>query len=198
MPGNSEQKKIDWKSVLIGAVIGAILVGLAVLIFLLLQPKSEETTPTTVPKTATTSAKKDGTSAWKTYQGRLISVEFKIPKDFTVTEKDGSMDEGVKINTTITIEGFDNNGFLTIYKGFMGGFGGERVEMVESKEIIIDGVKVNQTFTHDPKVHPEIWAMLIFISQGSPESVVINASFDTNDLDARETIDKILSTIDFK
>ena len=72
MPENVEQKKINWKNVLIGVVIGAILVGLGVIIYLLLQPKSE--TPTTTPKTSTTSAKKDETANWKTLLQKIASL----------------------------------------------------------------------------------------------------------------------------
>jgi hypothetical protein len=56
MPENSADKKINWKNVLIGAVVGAILIGLGVLIFLLLQPKPEQPAILPTPKTTTTSA----------------------------------------------------------------------------------------------------------------------------------------------
>lgn len=65
---------INWKNILIGAVIGAVLIGVGVLIFYLYQSDSEETTTTTTPKTSTPSAKistpsaeKDETAGWKTY-----------------------------------------------------------------------------------------------------------------------------------
>ncbi len=52
----SKQKSINWKRILIVAVIGAIVIGLGILVFLLLQPK-EETTSTVTTKKATSSAK---------------------------------------------------------------------------------------------------------------------------------------------
>jgi hypothetical protein len=75
----SNKKAINWKRVLIVALVGAIVIGLGVLIFLILQPKEE--TPTTANK-ATPSAKKDETADWKTYTGKYYT--FKYPTDWKI------------------------------------------------------------------------------------------------------------------
>jgi len=117
MPENSaNQKEINWKSVLIGVIIGAILIGLGVLIYLLLQPKPEEITPATTPKTATTSAKKDGTTKettkasppcassltdadkieiklWKTYENSKYKYSFKYPENWIVSNNSDNLVE---------------------------------------------------------------------------------------------------------
>ncbi len=85
----SNQKSINWKNILIGAVIGAVLVGVGVLIFYLYQTNSEETTPITTPNTstpsakiATPSAKKDETVDWKTVVNDVLGYSIKHPKDW--------------------------------------------------------------------------------------------------------------------
>jgi hypothetical protein len=92
----SNQKSINWKRMLVVAVIVAIVIGLGVLIFLILQPKEE---PTTTNKTApsanisTPSAEKDETADWKTIKGEIsrwqksgaYRFDFKAPNEFEIT-----------------------------------------------------------------------------------------------------------------
>lgn len=87
----SNQKSINWKNILIVAVIGAVVIGLGVLIFLILQPKPKETTPTTAPKTATTSAKKDETADWKVYTSEVLEITIKYPKDWAFKDGKGTV-----------------------------------------------------------------------------------------------------------
>ncbi|OGY25423.1 MAG: hypothetical protein A2Z24_02950 [Candidatus Woykebacteria bacterium RBG_16_44_10] len=86
---------INWKNIIIGVVIGAIIVGIGVAIYLLLQPKPEEPTSPTNPKTATTAAKPkpeppkitDETAGWKTYTDPTRKITFKYPKEWVVRTK---------------------------------------------------------------------------------------------------------------
>ena len=81
---------INWKNILIGAIIGAVLVGIiGGLVLYLYQSSSEETTPTTTPKTSTPSAKiptpsaeKDETADWDTYLDSTNGVSFKYPTNW--------------------------------------------------------------------------------------------------------------------
>ena len=90
----SNQKALNWKRIIIAAVVAAFVIGLGVLIFLLFQPKEEVITPTTTKK-ATSSAKKDETAYFDDYKftekdyarsGPIIDVNLSISQDNTVTE----------------------------------------------------------------------------------------------------------------
>ena len=77
---------INWKNILIGVVIGAVLVGVGVLVFYLYQGSSEEATPTTTPKTSTPSAKtstpsaqKDETADWVLFEDKVLGFSLKHP-----------------------------------------------------------------------------------------------------------------------
>ncbi len=86
----STQKSINWKNIIIGIVIGAILVGLGVLIFLLLQPSPETTSTGTTKKAtpsakiSTPSAKKDETADWEIYENKNYGFFLKYPNNFKV------------------------------------------------------------------------------------------------------------------
>lgn len=90
---SSNQKRVNWKTVLIAVVIGAMLVGLGVAIYLLLQPKPTPTTQVTTKqstpsaKISTPSAEKGETADWKKYTGETNDIEFslKYPPSFFVT-----------------------------------------------------------------------------------------------------------------
>lgn len=78
---------INWKNILIGAIIGAVLVGVGVLVFYLYQSSSEETTTTATPKTSTPSAKtatpaakKDETAGWAIFTNQKFSLKY--PNDW--------------------------------------------------------------------------------------------------------------------
>lgn len=84
---------INWKNILIGAVIGVVVVGIiGALVFYLYQGSSEETTPTTTPKTSTPSAKtstpeakKDETADWKIYTNDTFDYSIKYPSDWPIS-----------------------------------------------------------------------------------------------------------------
>lgn len=87
----SDQQPFNWKKVLVVVVIGAVLIGLGVIIFLLLQPKPEQPTPTTKKatpsaKVSTPSAKKDETAGWKTLSHDSFGIELKYPADWTLKQ----------------------------------------------------------------------------------------------------------------
>ena len=78
----SKPKGINWKTVLIGVVIGTVLVGLGVAIYFLLQPKPEPTSTATTKqatpsaKIATPSAQKDETAEWKVYRTSTFTIKY--------------------------------------------------------------------------------------------------------------------------
>lgn len=79
------QKSINWKGILIVVVIGAIIIGLGVFIFLIFQPKPETTSTVTTKKAtpsakiATPSAEKDETADWDTYKNTNYNYSLKYP-----------------------------------------------------------------------------------------------------------------------
>ena len=202
-------KKTNWKKIGLTVLIVLVVTGLiAVAYWYYLQNKESDTSDLTgtVPKpqvststpSATTSAGKDETADWKTFKGEHIPIEFKIPNNLTVSENDGIISNGEKINIGISITGFGDGGALTLTKNFLGGFGSPNFEQVESNNITIDKYKVKQTINHDTKVQPDEYQMIIFIDiVGDTYPFTITATFDKNDSEKRDTINKILSTIRF-
>lgn len=82
-------KGINWKTIIIGVVIGAILLGIGgFLVYNAYQPKKEEPTVTTTKKVtssakpATPSAQKDETADWKVYTHKADGIKFKYPQDW--------------------------------------------------------------------------------------------------------------------
>ncbi len=86
----SNQKSINWKRILIVAVIGAVVIGLGVLVFLILQPKDEATSTVTSKKVtpsakiSTPSAKKDEPADWKIYSSKSIGFQIKYPLEVEI------------------------------------------------------------------------------------------------------------------
>ncbi len=84
----SNQKSINWKNILFVVVIAAVVLGLGVLIFLILQPREEPTTPITTKKAtpsaeiSTHSAKKDNTEDWKLVENQKIGISIKYPPEW--------------------------------------------------------------------------------------------------------------------
>src|SRR3990170_5008628 len=88
---------LNWKNILIGVVIGAVLFGGGgYLVYNVYQPKKEEPAQTTTTtKTATPSSKtttkeetpKDETADWKVYSDSVLKFSIKHPKDWTVNTK---------------------------------------------------------------------------------------------------------------
>jgi|SRR3990167_9253230 len=91
-------KAINWKTILIGVVIGAVLLGVGgYLVYNAYQPKKEEPAQTTTTtKTATPSATTPTTAThdWQTIKGEIskwqasgiYGFEFKAPKEFKITK----------------------------------------------------------------------------------------------------------------
>ncbi len=85
------QKSVSWKRILIVAVIAAVVIGLGVLIFFILQPKPETTSTVTTKKAtpsakiSTPSAKKDETADWKTYTNSVLKFSIKYPEEVEET-----------------------------------------------------------------------------------------------------------------
>ena len=77
-PTSPKQSQINWKRVLIISVVVSVIIGLGILIFLILQPKSEPSNVTTT-KQASPSAKKDETSGWKTIENDVLGYSIKYP-----------------------------------------------------------------------------------------------------------------------
>ncbi len=88
---------INWKNIFIGAIIGALLVGVGVLIFYLYQGSSEEFIPTTTPDTSTPSAKISTPSSKSTEL-----KEVNLNQEFSLNEGEEVMVSGtdLKIKTT--------------------------------------------------------------------------------------------------
>ncbi|OGY28338.1 MAG: hypothetical protein A2Z42_03165 [Candidatus Woykebacteria bacterium RBG_19FT_COMBO_43_10] len=90
------QRAINWKTILIIVVIGTVLIGLGVLIYLVLQPREEATAPSA--KIPTSSAKKDELLDWKVYSSKTLGVSVKYPNNW---------DEPTEIETTVIFDGND-------------------------------------------------------------------------------------------
>ena len=103
MPENSEPKKVNWKNVSIGAVIGAILISLGLLVLLLLQPKAGTPTSSTTPKIATTSAKKDETAGWEIYTNTTFGYSIKFPNNYKVPPQTEGQISQLGLDTNICI-----------------------------------------------------------------------------------------------
>jgi len=202
-------QKTSWKKIGLTVLIILVVTGLiAGVYWYYLQNKESDTSDLTgpVPKpqvstsipSATTSAGKDETAAWKTYKSESIPIEFKIPNNLAVSENDGLISNGEKINIGISVTGFSDEGALTLTKNFLGGFGSPNFEQVESNNITIDKYEVKQTINHDTNIKPDEYQMIIFIDiDGDTYPFTITATYDKNDSEKRDTINKILSTIKF-
>jgi len=128
------EKKINWKSVLIGVVIGAIIVLLVGFGFWYFTRPKEETsstktkTSTSSAKTSTPSASVDETAGWKTYANTTDKYSIKYPPTVNLAEKQPAFFESADYKRqliescppimlkgwTAKIEGFGNEG--TVYK----------------------------------------------------------------------------------
>jgi len=133
MPENSADKKeINWKSVLIGVVIGAVLIGLGVCIYLLLQPKPKESKPIITPKTTTetttettkttpacastlTDADKIEIQLWKTYENSKYKYSFKYPETWQISSQSDELlrlrDQESEIDFEFGVGTFSTNKF---------------------------------------------------------------------------------------
>ncbi|OGY25812.1 MAG: hypothetical protein A2Z24_00415 [Candidatus Woykebacteria bacterium RBG_16_44_10] len=136
MSEKSEPKKINWKNVLIGAAIGAILVGLGVLIYLLLQPKPEKPAVRPTPKTTTSAGDKknpsqfqqiltkncqsinqnDKDQAGQEYKIDPISLPIRIDfSKITFDKEEFNCDSFNQLGEKFVVARYDNNNTLYIF-----------------------------------------------------------------------------------
>ena len=162
--------KINWKSVLIGVILGALLVGIIGFTFwYFTRSKESENSSTNTTKTSTSLAKKDETADWKTYKGETILVSFKIPPNFSVKDQKGGI-QNTYFEGLITVS--DEKGearFAVINAGT-----GPMMYPLYTEDIIIDGIKGIKTswvYYKDPSnlnLGPE--------DRGEPRSITISFS----------------------
>lgn len=99
-PTPNPSQGINWKNIIIGVIIGAVLLGGGgYLAYNAYQPKKEEPaqTPTTTTKTATPSTTtkeepKDETADWKTYKDNFYNISYSYPENWEEKTKE----EGVQ------------------------------------------------------------------------------------------------------
>lgn len=140
---SSNQPSFNWKGVLVVVVIGAVLIGLGVAIFLLLQPKPEPATTGTTKKatpsakTSTPSAKKDETADWKTYTDNILKFSIKYPDQIVLIDsKEGSYVKFIRKGDANTINEDDPLSIATVPNLFIRsqGIGGDPEEVFTNSE----------------------------------------------------------------
>ena len=136
-------KAINWTTILIGVVIGAVFLGGGgYLVYNAYQPKKEEPTQTTTTTTktatpsATTQTSKDETADWKVYTGKDFT--FKYPQGYSVKVEVFDEQAG---NTDYSITG--SAGKVRFFNGGSYGYGGWK-ETRDGKvvDVDFDGQKV--------------------------------------------------------
>ena len=159
-----EGKSINWKRILIGAVIGAVLVGIiGALVFYLYQSNQEETNPTTTPKTSTPSAKiatpsaeKDETVDWKIFVYKEGNYSISLPPNWTftpgflgsgslITDKTGKINPADENHLTIEINISENIPAKSLREHLktVGGFDSQTVDNATNATVdSIDGLKL--------------------------------------------------------
>ncbi|OGY22678.1 MAG: hypothetical protein A2113_02190 [Candidatus Woykebacteria bacterium GWA1_44_8] len=215
MPENSEQKKINWKNVLVGVAIGVILIWLGVLIWFLLQLKPDEFTPITTSKASTPSAKKDETAKettkattpcastlteadkieiklWKTYENSKYNYSFKYPE--TWQGNLGPVNDKVVLN--------DNEALITFYfySGIPTGFEGFTFDTKKSVEVACE--QTEKVYFKGLPPGGENFRIIYtgFTKNGTDHVVWINYRYVGASIssDIVEDYDLILKTIEFK
>ncbi len=199
---------ISWKNIVIGAVIGAVLLGVGgYLVYNAYQPKSSEPTVTTTKKAtpsakpATPSAQKDETADWKTYTSKLKVFEIKYPKNVTaVTNSQNNNSEQLVLSlpeSDKTLTGIPN---IAIEVNWVGGFCAEAPEPCDvSKEVTFAGKKAT-LFTYnmnDKKVNPDVDRDQHYqiLSLKNNNRVTISLNFRRG---SEQLFDQILSTFRFE
>ncbi len=190
----NKPKGINWKNILIGVVIGVVLIGLGVLIFLILQPKPEPTTTVTTKKAtpaakiSTPSAEKDETADWETYTGETISVSFKIPQNFIVKDQKGKI-QNTWVEGLITVS--DEKGEQVFSVNIIHA-GGEYWYSLDSKGVVIDGIKgtkTNYTFSDPITFQPKDQIPKFIVISFKEKEFTINY-----DIENEEFVNKVLPT----
>ena len=183
------KNRINWKNILLGIIIGAILVGIiAITFWYFTRPKESETSPVTTTKTstssakpATTSAQKDETADWKVYKDK--SFTFKYPQD--VKQEVGThgnilLTSGDKIMVNIALVSFEN-GYSEYVKNYSG--------LTKGVELTVDDHQATQISYEEPL--PQ-FGVAIVINKNGREGVQLNLK--ESDL---PTVKKMLSTFKF-
>ena len=221
----SNQKALNWKRITVIAVIGAVVIGLGVLIFLLLQPK-EETTPVTTKK-ATPSAKKDETADWKTVVNDVLGYSIKHPKDWGALrclESGTDLIDDKEImyhnpESSKVLAGADmcRSGARTIIVISRKNTFSEKVTLWDKsgptkytgykKENIIvdsvDGIKVNATVKQIPGLPEGVEIIEYVFDDGKDKALIINdyryPAYDSNPQqpDYSDILEKMVSTLKF-
>jgi len=205
----STQKSINWKNIIIGTVIGAILVGLGVLIFLILQPKPETTSTVTTKKTtpsakiSTPSAQKDEKANWISFTGQKLGIQLKHPENWSAEELFGKPENIlVPADTNYILLKQESTGIIIkISEG--GSLGGP--PNTTNKEIIdLDGIQVT-VITYkgfipldggDPYSTDTVGFFAVPINIGDKD-VFILATWNETDSDAEKISKEILKTFKF-
>lgn len=161
-PTQPTSQGINWKNILIGVIIGAVVFGGGgFLVYNAYQPKKEEpeqttttTTKTATPssETATPSAKKNETTSWKTYTNKQFGYQIKYPKNTTYTESEEKIKGWGQVLVLIPYGEVNHTLNFTFERGK------ESVNLLGNKGItvsIISVKKLDNTTLYDPKVLAE-------------------------------------------
>lgn len=195
-------QKINWKNVLIGVLVGILLIGGGVAVWLLLGNPSTSLpskTPTATPpaETSTPSSQIDETADWKTYEGETIPVSFKIPSNYSVEEQKGKI-ANTFYEGLITVKDEKGESVFSVVNSASFPL----VYPLKKDDIVIDGVKGTKTswvYYKDPKnlnSGPEDRSdpRFITISFDEKDFYISSASYSK---DNEELMNKVLSTFRF-
>ncbi|MDP2720450.1 MAG: hypothetical protein Q8O75_00700 [bacterium] len=210
--------KINWKNILIGVVVGILLIGGGVAIWLMLgQPSTKlpSQTPISTPssQTSTPSAQKDETAGWKTYKDESISIKYPASwnrydsiSEPSFSEKDpSSVSPGLVVPTVAILSSPDLSVYNTDFDGLFDAntgdtwdSGAKHYEKLEN--LNVDGQKavwIRQTLNPDiPSSGPSIDHVYAF-----KDSKIYEISLWTNDegelKNYTNIFKKILSTFKF-
>ena len=149
---------INWKRVLITVVIGAVIVGLGVIVFLFLQPKPTEPAPVTTKEatssatTTTPSAEKDETADWKTYSSKNFS--FKYPPSWKqVIAPHGNilftLNKETVLNFQPTLTTIKEDSYSNYVKNLESSLSRFSDKQTTTKEKLINSNKVTEIFYYE-------------------------------------------------
>ena len=207
-------KGINWKTILIGAVIGGLVIVIGALGFYLYQGQSGETTSTqvTTPKKATDSSKqdtptaeKDETADWEKYSNSSLGISLSRPPDATLDSDDSnrvdffylkssSPDYAYKWSFGVNAEDTIRKSLVEVKEAYNNLQG--KYENFEN--ISIDGVEALKfKFTREGSARPSS-ITAVALKDGKEYTISLTLADETLDLeDFDKTFDSILSSIKF-